>query len=54
MNSPSIEMMREETRNQILRRVDWRFLLSDPHPAKSVCFAGERLAQAVAAISGQW
>lgn len=43
---------REAALNRLLRRVDWRFLLPDPRPARSVCFADGLLAQAVAAISG--
>jgi hypothetical protein len=39
--------------NQRLRRADWRFLLPDPRPAKTMCFANGLLAQAVAAISDQ-
>ena len=39
--------------NRLLRRVDWRFLLPDPQPAKSICFADSWLAQSVAAISQQ-
>jgi len=39
--------------NRILRRADWRFLLQDPRPARSICFASGLLAQAVAAISEQ-
>ena len=37
--------------NQRLRRADWRFLLPDPRPARSICFADGLLAQAVDAIS---
>jgi hypothetical protein len=37
--------------NRILRRADWRFLLPDPRPARSICFANGLLAQAVAEIS---
>jgi GT2 family glycosyltransferase len=39
--------------NRTLRRADWRFLLPDPRPARSVCFADGLLAQAVAAMSDQ-
>jgi hypothetical protein len=39
--------------NRTLRRADWRFLLPDPRPARSICFADGLLAQAVAAISDQ-
>ena len=37
--------------NLLLRRVDWRFLLSDPFPKKSICFAGNELKAAVEEIS---
>jgi hypothetical protein len=37
--------------NRTLRRADWRFLLPDPRPSKTICFADGLLAQAVAAIS---
>ena len=37
--------------NRILRRADWRFLLPNPKPATSICFANGLLTQAVAAIS---
>jgi len=40
----------EATRNWLLRRADWRFLLPGPRPATSVCFAKGGLAQAVALI----
>ena len=30
----------EGRRNRLLRRVDWRFLLPDPCPARIVCYAG--------------
>ena len=43
----------EETLNRVLRRADWRFLLPDPRPVRSICFADGLLAQAVAAISDQ-
>jgi len=44
---------RARDNNQLLRRVDWRFLLSDPNPRKSICFAHGLLAEAVALISDQ-
>ncbi|MBA4159019.1 MAG: aminoglycoside phosphotransferase family protein [Gemmatimonadetes bacterium] len=50
---PAAELQREEVRNRLLRRVDWRFLLPDPHPERSVCFASGGLAEAVEAISGE-
>ena len=43
----------EAVRNRLLRRADWRFLLPDPVPARSACFAGGRLQQAVALVSGE-
>lgn len=43
----------EAATNRMLRRADWRFLLPDPRPAKTICFAEGLLAQAVAAISDQ-
>lgn len=42
----------EVTRNRLLRRVDWRFLLPNPSPARSICFAGGELRDAVTLISG--
>lgn len=42
---------REEERNQLLRRVDWRFLLPNPKPDKSICFADEELTRAVELVS---
>ncbi len=41
----------EPTRNRLLRRADWRFLLPDPRPEKTACFAGGLLARAVELIS---
>ena len=43
--------MREEVRNRLLRRVDWRFLLPTPQPTKSICFANGLLSRAVRLIS---
>src|SRR5512135_2739389 len=43
----------EAALNRVLRRADWRFLLPDPRPARSICFADGFLAQAVTAISDQ-
>jgi hypothetical protein len=37
--------------NRTLRRADWRFLLPDPRPARSICFADGSLEQAAVAIS---
>ncbi len=47
------DLAREATRNKVLRRADWRFLLPNPQPARSICFADGLLAQAVEMISGQ-
>jgi hypothetical protein len=44
----------EEIRNRLLRRADWRFLLVNPHPARSVCFSSGLLAQALQTVSAQW
>ncbi len=41
----------EEMRNRLLRRVDWRFLLPEPSPGKSVCFSDGLLAEAVRLVS---
>ncbi|HEU5102197.1 MAG TPA: phosphotransferase [Roseiflexaceae bacterium] len=46
------DIQREHVRNRLLRRADWRFLLADPEPARSICFADGDLAAAVALISG--
>jgi len=46
-------MLRERVRNRLLRRADWRFLLPNPCPARSVCLAGGPLAKAVGLISSQ-
>src|SRR5579859_2436557 len=48
-----VDRLPEEQRNRLLRRADWRFLAPGPRPARSICFAGGQLAQAVDAISGQ-
>lgn len=42
----------EVTRNRLLRRADWRFLLPNPSPARSICFATGELRDAVTLISG--
>jgi hypothetical protein len=49
----NVHIQREEVRNSLLRRADWRFLLPTPSPVKSVCFAEGRLFEAVALISEQ-
>lgn len=43
--------LREEVRNRLLRRADWRFLLASPQPTKSLCFANGLLGRAVRLIS---
>ena len=40
--------------NRLLRRADWRFLLGNPWPKKSICFSGGLLAQAVQAVSSEY
>lgn len=45
------DIQRERDHNRLLRRADWRFLLSNPQPVKSICFAHGLLAEAVALIS---
>ncbi len=47
-----VDVAPEAVRNRVLRRADWRFLLPDPQPERSVCFADGLLAEAVAAVSG--
>lgn len=44
-------ILREDVRNRLLRRADWRFLLPNPSPARSVCYADGTLAEAVRLIS---
>lgn len=41
----------EEYSNLVLLRADWRFLLPDPNPNKSICFTDGMLAKAVETIS---
>jgi len=43
--------LREEVRNRLLRRTDWRFLLRTPMPTKSICFANGLLGRGVRLIS---
>lgn len=43
----------EVHRNRVLRRSDWRFLLPNPRPAKTVCFATGLLLESVRQISGR-
>ena len=47
----SLDLSREAERNRVLRRADWRFLLPDMWPARSICYANGLLAQAVESIS---
>jgi hypothetical protein len=49
----AIDHQDQAAANRIARRADWRFLLPDPQPARSICFAGGLLAQAVFTISSQ-
>ncbi len=41
----------EEVRNRMLRRADWRFLLPDASPARTVCFVDGDLARVTELIS---
>jgi hypothetical protein len=41
----------EEARNRLLRRADWRFLLPDASPARTVCFVDGELSGATELIS---
>ncbi len=41
----------EEIRNKLLRRAEWRFLLPNPQPAKTICFADGLLAESAQTIS---
>lgn len=41
----------EALRNRLLRRVDWRFLLPNPAPQRSICFGDRLLKEAVTLIS---
>jgi Phosphotransferase enzyme family len=43
-------MMQEQVRNELLRRIDGRFLLDDPQPATTLCLA-EELAQPLSLVS---
>ncbi len=43
--------MDEKQLNRLLRRVDWRYLLANPKPEKSVCFSDGLLRQGVEAIT---
>ncbi len=50
-NNKEQNTLSQESLNLILRRVDWRFLLSDPNPKKSICFSKGALAEAVEFVS---
>src|SRR5436190_11521159 len=50
-HADGVSPLPEHTRNAQLRRVDWRFLLTNPRPTRTVCFATGALADAVALIS---
>src|SRR6476660_2101413 len=43
----------EEVRNERLRLIDWRFLLSSPRPRRVLCFGGGSVAEAMEMIGGQ-
>jgi hypothetical protein len=43
----------ESDHNRLLRRVDWRFLLNDPHPETSICFGNSSLTKAITMVSNQ-
>ena len=45
------EALVETSRNRHLRRVDWRFLLPDPTPARTLCLATGSLADGLTAAS---
>ena len=45
------ELRGEKERNRLLRRTDWRFLLPNPMPARSICFTQGYLARALAQVS---
>jgi aminoglycoside phosphotransferase (APT) family kinase protein len=51
-DGPVLDAGPETVRNTLLRRADWRFLLSDPSPAVSVCFGEGVFRDAVNRISG--
>ncbi len=48
---PSRVSLGEEARNRRLRRADWRFLLPNPWPGRTVCYADGALREAVEGIS---
>jgi hypothetical protein len=45
------DVLPEQSRNRLLRRVDWRFLLPSPRAERCVCFATGMLADAVGLIA---
>ncbi|HEX9074396.1 MAG TPA: hypothetical protein VF932_01395, partial [Anaerolineae bacterium] len=45
------EMSPVASRNRLLRRADWRFLLPTPQPVRSICFTDGLLAQSVTEVS---
>ena len=47
----AVELRGEKERNRLLRRTDWRFLLPNPMPARSICFTQGYLARALAQVS---
>ncbi len=53
MSAAAAADLPETVRNRLLRRADWRFLLPDAAPGRSVCYAGGLLRRAVALVSGE-
>jgi len=49
----SAEIQSETVRNEVLRRADWRFLLPNPKPLKTVCYTPGLVTDAVRLISDQ-
>lgn len=45
--SPNLQGMTEDKVNLLKRRIDWRFLLPDPNPGKSICFSDGLIAEAM-------
>jgi len=46
-------LVTEASRNAVLRRADWRFLLPDPSPKRTACYCDGQLLRATRAISGE-
>lgn len=51
INRPSKFNLPEKSLNLLLRRADWRFLMSNPNPEVSMCFTGGELGDATRMIS---